>query len=193
MNQERLMKVLVGPIVSEKSTMIGEKHNQYSFVVVPDAKKSEVKAAVELLFKVQVSSVQILNLKGKQKRFGRVMGKRNDVRKAYVSLAKDSSRRLPAAVMRSRLSTRSSTRASPGPLLLRRRIAAAAAITMVTSPAVIRAVVPSVPIASSTSSVIRTVSPPALNALNTIRTVPPILLSCFTPTANVVTSLPRRA
>ena len=47
MNQERLMKVLVGPIVSEKSTMIGEKHNQYSFVVVPDAKKSEVKAAVE--------------------------------------------------------------------------------------------------------------------------------------------------
>ena len=50
-----------------------------------------------------------------------------------------------------------------------------------------------VPIASSTSSVIRTVSPPALNALNTIRTVPPILLSCFTPTANVVTSLPRRA
>lgn len=73
MNQERLMKVLVGPIVSEKSTMIGEKHNQYSFVVVPDAKKSEVKAAVELLFKVQVSSVQILNLKGKQKRFGRFM------------------------------------------------------------------------------------------------------------------------
>ena len=54
-----------------------------------------------------------------------------------------------------------------------------------------KAVVPSVPIASSTSSVIRTVSPPALNALNTIRTVPPILLSCFTPTANVVTSLPR--
>ena len=51
MNQERLMKVLVGPIVSEKSTMIGEKHNQYSFVVVPDAKKSEVKAAVELLLR----------------------------------------------------------------------------------------------------------------------------------------------
>ena len=81
----------------------------------------------------------------------------------------------------------------PWPLLLRRRIAAAAAITMVTSPAVIRVVVPSVPIASSTSSVIRTVSPPALNALNTIRTVPPILLSCFTPTANAATSLLRRA
>ena len=83
MNQERLMKVLVGPIVSEKSTMIGEKHNQWSFVVVPDATKSEVKSAVELLFK----AVQILNLKGKQKRFGRFMGKRNDVRKAYVTLA----------------------------------------------------------------------------------------------------------
>lgn len=99
MNQERLMKVLVGPIVSEKSTMIGEKHNQYSFVVVPDAKKSEVKAAVELLFKVQVSSVQILNLKGKQKRFGRFMGKRNDVRKAYVSLVKDQEIKFEQEVM----------------------------------------------------------------------------------------------
>ncbi|MBM6704572.1 50S ribosomal protein L23 [Sutterella massiliensis] len=87
MNQERLMKVLVGPIVSEKSTMIGEKHKQISFVVVPDATKYEVKAAVELLFNTKVSSVQILNLKGKQKRFGRYMGKRNDVRKAYVTLA----------------------------------------------------------------------------------------------------------
>ena len=86
MNQERLMKVLVGPIVSEKSTMIGEKHKQISFVVVPDATKYEVKAAVELLFNTKVSSVQILNLKGKQKRFGRGMGKRSDVRKAYVRL-----------------------------------------------------------------------------------------------------------
>lgn len=87
MNQERLMKVLVGPIVSEKSTMIGEKHQQFSFVVVPDATKYEVKAAVELLFNTKVAAVQILNLKGKQKRFGRYMGKRNDVRKAYVTLA----------------------------------------------------------------------------------------------------------
>ena len=87
MNQERLMKVLVGPIVSEKSTMIGEKHKQISFVVVPDATKYEVKAAVELPFNTKVSSVQILNLKGKQQRFGRYMGKRNDVRKAYVTLA----------------------------------------------------------------------------------------------------------
>ena len=79
MNQERLLKVLVAPVISEKSTMVAEKLNQACFV--------EVKAAVELLFKVQVKSVQILNLKGKQKRFGRFMGKRNDVRKAYVTLA----------------------------------------------------------------------------------------------------------
>ena len=74
MNQERLLKVLVAPVISEKSTMVAEKLNQACFVVVPDANKAEVKAAVELLFKVQVKSVQILNLKGKQKRFGRFMG-----------------------------------------------------------------------------------------------------------------------
>lgn len=88
MNQDRLLKVLVGPIVSEKSTMIGEKANQYAFVVVPDATKTEVKAAVELCFKVQVASVQILTIKGKKKRFGRYNGARSNVRKAYVSLAK---------------------------------------------------------------------------------------------------------
>jgi large subunit ribosomal protein L23 len=57
-----------------------------AFRVLPDATKPEVKAAVELLFKVQVESVQILNQKGKEKRFGRFQGRRNDVRKAYVSL-----------------------------------------------------------------------------------------------------------
>ena len=87
MNQERLMKVLCGPVITEKSTMIGEKHNQLAFVVIPDATKAEVKAAVEKLFNVKVESVQILNTKGKQKRFGRFMGKRSYVRKAYVALA----------------------------------------------------------------------------------------------------------
>lgn len=87
MNQERLMKVLCGPVITEKSTMIGEKHNQLAFVVIPDATRAEVKAAVEKLFNVKVESVQILNTKGKQKRFGRFMGKRSDVRKAYVALA----------------------------------------------------------------------------------------------------------
>jgi large subunit ribosomal protein L23 len=87
MNQERLYNVLIGPIVSEKSTMIADKHEQVAFRVIQDATKTEVKAAVEMLFKVQVESVQILNQKGKEKRFGRFNGKRSNVRKAYVSLA----------------------------------------------------------------------------------------------------------
>ena len=86
MKQDRLLKVLVGAIVSEKSTMIADKAHQYAFRVVADATKPEVKAAVELLFKVQVTSVQILTIKGKKKRFGRYMGAHSNVRKAYVCL-----------------------------------------------------------------------------------------------------------
>ena len=86
MNQERLMTVLVAPIVSEKATMVAEKNEQVAFRVLQDATKDEIKAAVELLFKVQVDSVQVLNQKGKQKRFGRYNGRRRNVRKAYVSL-----------------------------------------------------------------------------------------------------------
>ncbi|MFN9212166.1 MAG: 50S ribosomal protein L23 [Betaproteobacteria bacterium] len=86
MDNGRLYNVIMAPIVSEKSTMLGEKHNQIAFRVRPDATRQEVKAAVELLFKVQVDGVQILNQKGKQKRFGRFEGKRSNVRKAYVSL-----------------------------------------------------------------------------------------------------------
>jgi large subunit ribosomal protein L23 len=86
MSQDRLFSVLLGPIVSEKSTMIGEKHEQVAFRVMHDATKLEVKAAIEMLFKVQVDSVQILNQKGKQKRFGRFEGRRSNVRKAYVRL-----------------------------------------------------------------------------------------------------------
>ncbi len=86
LNQERLLKVLIAPIVSEKSTMVAEKNNQVAFRVLQDATKPEIKAAVELLFKVEVESVQVLNTKGKQKRFGRFMGRRDNVRKAYVSL-----------------------------------------------------------------------------------------------------------
>ncbi len=87
MNQERLYSVLVAPIVSEKSTMIADKHEQVAFRVRQDATKQEVKAAVELLFKVQVERVSILNHKGKQKKFGRFEGRRDHARKAYVSLA----------------------------------------------------------------------------------------------------------
>jgi len=87
MNHDRLMKVLLAPIVSEKSTMIAEKREQVAFRVLQDATKPEIKAAVELLFKVRVESVQVLNAKGKSKRFGRFGGRRRNVRKAYVSLA----------------------------------------------------------------------------------------------------------
>jgi large subunit ribosomal protein L23 len=86
MNQERLMKVLIAPIVSEKSTMVAEKNNQIGFRVLQDATKPEIKAAVELLFKVEVDSVQVLNQKGKAKRHGRFLGRRRNVRKAYVCL-----------------------------------------------------------------------------------------------------------
>ncbi len=86
MNQERLMKVLIAPIVSEKSTMVAEKNNQVGFRVLQDATKPEIKAAVELLFKVEVDSVRVLNQKGKAKRHGRFLGRRRNARKAYVCL-----------------------------------------------------------------------------------------------------------
>jgi large subunit ribosomal protein L23 len=86
MNADRLMQVLLAPIVSEKSTMLADKNNQIAFRVLQGATKPEIKAAVELLFKVEVESVQVLNQAGKVKRFGRSTGRRRNVRKAYVSL-----------------------------------------------------------------------------------------------------------
>jgi large subunit ribosomal protein L23 len=80
------MQVLLAPIVTEKATFVAEKNQQVAFRVVDTATKPEIKAAVELLFKVQVESVQVLNRKGKVKRFGRFMGRRRNERKAYVSL-----------------------------------------------------------------------------------------------------------
>ena len=85
-NQERLMTVLLAPVVSEKATYIADKHEQVVFRVIDDATKPEIKAAVELMFKVQVESVQVVNIKGKKKRFGRFTGRRDHVKKAYVSL-----------------------------------------------------------------------------------------------------------
>ena len=89
MNQERLMKVIVAPVISEKATMVGETRRQVVFEVLPDATKAEIKAAVELLFKeqkVEVGAVNVVNVKGKEKRHGRFMGRRKNVKKAYVSL-----------------------------------------------------------------------------------------------------------
>ena len=86
-NEERLLNILLAPQISEKATYVAEKNEQVIFRVVSDATKPEVKAAVELLFKVNVENVQISNVKGKQKRFGKYTGRRSDWKKAYVCLA----------------------------------------------------------------------------------------------------------
>ena len=85
-DEGRLMQVLVAPIVSEKATQIAEKSNTVTFKVLQDATKYEIKAAVQLMFKVEVKSVAVLNTKGKTKRFGKSTGRRDNVRKAYVTL-----------------------------------------------------------------------------------------------------------
>ncbi len=85
-DEGRLMQVLVAPIVSEKATMIADKTNAVTFKVLQDATKYEIKAAVQLMFKVDVQSVAVLNIKGKTKRFGKSMGRRDNLRKAYVTL-----------------------------------------------------------------------------------------------------------
>ena len=85
-DEGRLMAVLVAPIVSEKATMVAEKSNAVTFKVLQDASKPEIKAAVELMFKVEVQGVSVVNTKGKTKRFGKSIGRRDNVRKAYVTL-----------------------------------------------------------------------------------------------------------
>lgn len=85
-SEERLMKVLLAPVISEKATFIAEKNEQVVFLIMPDATKLEVKAAVELLFKVKVESVQVANRLGKKKRSGKFNGRRNHTRRAFVCL-----------------------------------------------------------------------------------------------------------
>jgi large subunit ribosomal protein L23 len=82
----RLMQVLVAPVVSEKATMVSEKRNAVTFKVLQNATKPEIKAAVELMFKVEVKGVSVVNTKGRAKRFGKSFGRRDNVRKAYVTL-----------------------------------------------------------------------------------------------------------
>jgi len=85
-DENRLATILMAPIISEKATSVAEKHNQVLFKVQRDATKPEIKAAVELLFKVEVESVSTVVQKGKVKKFGRSIGRRDHVKKAYVSL-----------------------------------------------------------------------------------------------------------
>jgi large subunit ribosomal protein L23 len=86
-NAEQLYNVVLAPVVSEKSTFVADKNRQYVFRVSDRATKPEIKAAVELMFKTKVDSVTVLNVKGKQRRFGRIEGRRRSWKKAYVRLA----------------------------------------------------------------------------------------------------------
>ena len=85
-SQERLLKIILAPVISEKTTRLADKQNQVAFRVLPDATKPEISAAVASLFKVEVAGVQVLNVKGKVKRAGRRMGRRDNWKKAYVTL-----------------------------------------------------------------------------------------------------------
>jgi large subunit ribosomal protein L23 len=90
MNTERLSRVLIGPVVSEKSTRVADQSRQMIFKVLPDASKPEICKAVETMFDVKVAAVQVSNVKGKVKRFGQTLGRRSDWKKAYVTLAEGS-------------------------------------------------------------------------------------------------------
>ena len=85
-NADQLTQVLLAPVVSEKSTRVADKNRQYVFRVADAATKPEIKAAVEFMFKVQVEAVTVSNVHGKGKRFGRLAGRRNHWKKAYVRL-----------------------------------------------------------------------------------------------------------
>jgi len=84
---DRLMNLVLAPVVSEKSTMVADKNRQYVFRVADRATKPEIKAAVELMFKTKVEDVTVLNVRGKERRFGRLQGRRRNWKKAYVRLA----------------------------------------------------------------------------------------------------------
>ncbi len=87
MSREKLMSVLIGPHVSEKSQRVADGSNQFVFRVRRDATKPDIKAAVELMFEVKVANVNVVNVGGKNKRFGQRLGRRQDFKKAYVRLA----------------------------------------------------------------------------------------------------------
>ena len=97
-DEGRLMAILLATVVSEKATMAAEKSNAVTFKVMRDATKPEIKAAVELLFNVEVTGVSVVNIKGKVKRSARGMGRRNNIRKAYVMLKEGSELNLSGEV-----------------------------------------------------------------------------------------------
>jgi large subunit ribosomal protein L23 len=86
-NIDQLMNIVLAPVVSEKSTFVADKNRQYVFRVADDATKPQIKAAIELMFKTKVDGVTVLNVRGKERRFGRMTGRRRNWKKAYVRLA----------------------------------------------------------------------------------------------------------
>ena len=86
-NIDQLMSVVLAPVVSEKSTFVADKNRQYVFRVADHATKPEIKAAIELMFKTKVENVTVLNVRGKERRFGRLAGRKRSWKKAYVRLA----------------------------------------------------------------------------------------------------------
>jgi large subunit ribosomal protein L23 len=86
-NIDQLMNIVLAPVVSEKSTFVADKNRQYVFRVADDATKPQIKAAIELMFKTKVDAVTVLNVHGKERRFGRLTGRRRNWKKAYVRLA----------------------------------------------------------------------------------------------------------
>jgi large subunit ribosomal protein L23 len=86
-NREQLMSVLVAPHVTEKSSLAMQNHNQYTFRVRREATKTDIRKAIELMFDVKVTGVQVVNEVGKRRRFGKTLGRTQDWKKAYVSLA----------------------------------------------------------------------------------------------------------
>ena len=87
MNREQLMSVLIAPHVTEKTSLAMQNHNQYTFRVRREASKTDIRKAVELMFDVKVTGVQVVNEPGKVRRFGRTVGRTQDWKKAYVSLS----------------------------------------------------------------------------------------------------------
>jgi large subunit ribosomal protein L23 len=87
MNKERLMETLRSPVISEKSTIAADTNRQFVFEVAPHSTKLEIRKAVEMMFDVKVDAVRVVNVKGKVKRSGQKLGRRKDIRKAYVRLA----------------------------------------------------------------------------------------------------------
>ena len=90
MSDQRLMKVLLAPMMSEKTARLADRNRQFAFKVVSDATKPEIRQAVEMLFDVKVTGVQVSNVRGKMKRFGATYGKRSNWKKAFVTLAEGS-------------------------------------------------------------------------------------------------------